>query len=182
MKKGASHPSTEIYQNFIVNSCLKLMESKHINNITITELCECAQISRRTFYRHFDSKDAVVIYYIDSLMKSLTLKLYTSMQKDDFQSFALTFFHFFYPLQSQIHAIQNSGFGDHLFTGYLHCILPILHSPTNHMLSSTSPSTSYQDTDCKIAYRMGGIWSLLMHWMSHGCKQTPAQLAEFVQS
>lgn len=182
MKKGTSHPSTEIYQNFIVNSCLALMESKHINNITITELCERAQISRRTFYRHFDSKEAIVTFYIDSLMKSLANKLYPSIQEDNFRTFAFTFFHFFYSLQAQVQAIQNSGLGDQLFTGYLQCILPILHSPANHMFASASPDATYQDVDCKIAYQMGGIWSLLMHWMSHGCIQTPMQLADLIQA
>jgi hypothetical protein len=115
-------------------------------------------------------------------MKSLTKELCTSIKEDDLHSFALTFFRFFQPLQSQIHAIQFSGFGDQLFTGYLQYILPILHSPANHMIASDSQNTTYQDTDCKIAYMMGGIWSLLMHWMSRGCKQTPEQLADFVHS
>ena len=35
-------------------SLIELLKTKHISEITITELCENADINRTTFYRHYE--------------------------------------------------------------------------------------------------------------------------------
>lgn len=37
----------------IENSFLTLLQQKHISKITVTELCQLAQINRATFYKHY---------------------------------------------------------------------------------------------------------------------------------
>lgn len=52
------------------------MKQKDINKIKINELVETAGYSRRTFYRHFESVDDILIYFIDSLIESLFKQIY----------------------------------------------------------------------------------------------------------
>lgn len=40
------------------------MKIKSIHEITIKELADFAQLDRRTFYRHFKSKEDIIIYGI----------------------------------------------------------------------------------------------------------------------
>ena len=44
----------------ITNSLLELMKAKHINDITIGELCDMAGVGRASFYRNFESKEVVI--------------------------------------------------------------------------------------------------------------------------
>lgn len=47
-------------QKMIEATLLSMMKKKRFENITITELCEEADIPRKAFYRYFDSKDAAL--------------------------------------------------------------------------------------------------------------------------
>ena len=57
----------------IKDSMLKLMEKKDISKITVTELCNLADINRATFYK----------YYVDiyDLIEKIELELYISTLK-----------------------------------------------------------------------------------------------------
>ena len=90
MRKGQIHPSTYLYKDLISNALITLLYEKKIGLITITELCVKAQVSRRTFYRHFTDKNDVVDYYITKIMKNLALEL-RKYSKQDKRSFVITF-------------------------------------------------------------------------------------------
>lgn len=57
----------------IKDSMLKLMEKKEISKITVTELCNLADINRATFYK----------YYVDiyDLIEKIELELYNDIKK-----------------------------------------------------------------------------------------------------
>ena len=41
----------------IFNAFIKLMEKKDFQNITVSEIIDCADVGRATFYSHFETKD-----------------------------------------------------------------------------------------------------------------------------
>ena len=47
-------------RNAITNTLLKLMETKPITEITVSELTELADVNRKTFYNHYENIDAVL--------------------------------------------------------------------------------------------------------------------------
>ena len=64
---------TKYTLNIIKESILKLMEQKEISKITVTELCNLAEINRATFYK----------YYVDiyDLIEKIELELYDNIKK-----------------------------------------------------------------------------------------------------
>lgn len=177
MKKGEPHPSTKLYQEFILQAFSELVLEKDFSDITITEICTRAQISRRTFYRHFDRKEAIVECYTLQLMGTLADTLAAPLQADDLFTFVKSFFSFLEPYTVYIQAFTKNGFGDLVFTCYLKCLIPLFG-----MVSATvdpRPSVSSKK-ECLLAYTLGGLWSLFSYWMSHGCIQTPDELADIV--
>ena len=46
-------------QREIEDTLLNLMRDKHYDEITVSEICEAANIPRKSFYRYFDGKDGV---------------------------------------------------------------------------------------------------------------------------
>ena len=45
---------------YIITALLQLMQKKAFDRISITELCRKAGVSRMSFYRNFESKEAVL--------------------------------------------------------------------------------------------------------------------------
>ena len=63
-KKNVSPMSNEGRNQYVVehitDSLLDLMKQKHINDISIGELCDKAGVGRASFYRNFESKEDVI--------------------------------------------------------------------------------------------------------------------------
>ncbi len=54
-------------QNAILEAFIKLLYRKPINEITISKLCLEAEVGRKTFYRNFETKEDVLVFYIDKI-------------------------------------------------------------------------------------------------------------------
>lgn len=55
-------------KKWLVDSIFDLMEVKSLENITVSEICDNAELSRRTFYRLFKNKKSLLEYYFDELI------------------------------------------------------------------------------------------------------------------
>ena len=57
---------SETVKEAIAQTIFKLLETKDLNKISISEICETAGVSRISFYRNFNSKEEALKYYIES--------------------------------------------------------------------------------------------------------------------
>ena len=64
MRKNITH---DIVVESISEALLRLMNKKDITKITIKELCDVAGVSRISFYRNFDSKEQIIVKYLNKL-------------------------------------------------------------------------------------------------------------------
>jgi AcrR family transcriptional regulator len=170
MRKGQIHPSTYLYKDLISDALIALLYTKNIDFITITELCEKAQVSRRTFYRHFKDKNDVVDFYITKIMENLALEL-KEHSKQNKRSLVIAFFSFFEPYTKLFTVLNKNGLGDIVFTSYIKCVTTLTFS------EASSPDFPYN-----MAFMLGGLWSLLTFWIMNGCQKTPAELTDMVCS
>ena len=60
--------------NKIVSALLELISEGPYDAITVTEICGRANVARKTFYRSFDSKDAVISYRLADMINELGAK------------------------------------------------------------------------------------------------------------
>lgn len=60
---------------WIINSLLKLLEKKDYSSITINMIVDHAGLGRRTFYRHFKTKDDTMEYITELLMEQFAEQL-----------------------------------------------------------------------------------------------------------
>ena len=54
----------------ICTALMKLLQTKPYRRITVSQICDSAGVSRPTFYKNFDSMDAVVRYRLLQLKKN----------------------------------------------------------------------------------------------------------------
>ena len=176
MKKGQTHPSTHLYMNMISDALIALLYEKEISLITITGLCDKAQVSRRTFYRHFIDKNSVVDYYVTKIMKNLSLALRAVPLRDK-RLFVLTFFQFFVPYTHLFLVLNSNGLGEIAFTSYIKCTTTLAFSD---IFRNDDIGESARGSQYNMAYMLGGLWSLLTYWMMNGCSKTPEELADII--
>lgn len=176
MRKGQTHPSTHLYMNMISDALIALLYEKEIGLITITELCDKAQVSRRTFYRHFIDKNGVVDYYVTKIMRNLALAL-GAVSPQDKKLFVMTFFQFFMPYTHLLFLLNSNGLGEIAFTSYIKCATTPAF-PDTSIQDDTSKST--RESQYNMAYMLGGLWSLLIYWIMNGCSKTPEELADII--
>lgn len=176
MRKGQTHPSTALYKKMIADALIGLLYEKTIDTISITELCDKAQVSRRTFYRHFQDKNEVVEQYVMGIMENLalTLKQYTRQDKP---SLVRAFFDFLQPYTRLFAVLNANQLGDIVFTCYIKCVTTLTFppAPSPELYDSRSEDFSYG-----LAFLLGGLWSLLTYWIAGGCQKTPAELTDIV--
>jgi len=64
-----SVPLNKIVKESICIAMIRLMEKKPLEEIRIGELCTLAGVSRSSFYRNFESRREVLVYYLNELYR-----------------------------------------------------------------------------------------------------------------
>lgn len=149
----------------------KLLRTKHLDEITIQEICESCDIYRTTFYRHFKDKYDLVAYIIEQ--ESL------EVEKRYNESYALfdemkKYFDFLYEKKS----FSEKAFGyegqnqltDVMFKLGVEILLKKAHS-----LFGDDLSTDLYDS---IKFYIAGVTYLCRKWIVGGFKESSAEMAQ----
>ena len=92
--KNVSPMSNEGRNQYVVehitDALLKLMKSNDFNDISISQICEAACVGRASFYRNFESKEAVISRHLKMLLDNWWSE---AIQKPDFHLVEAIFSH-----------------------------------------------------------------------------------------
>ena len=148
-------------KSLIKKTVLSLLQQKKVDAITVTEVCQKADVNRTTFYR----------YYTDVYMCVDTIEMEFLESIDIPQNI------------SPIGALERllEGFYQHpqisnlVFVEGNTRLLDKMHSTTEHSFEHPNSSSAYQET-----YIMLGMQGILKQWVKGGMKETPAQLTKII--
>jgi len=161
----ATKPYYENYaQQAIIEALLKKMETSSFENISITEICEEANVARRTFYLYYTSKADVLDDYFEVLTREYDHDRHPETVVTGFQQIEY-FFAFWdkhkdylYLLHRQnIFYVLLNHFKDYLINRYRH------EENTRDQYS--------------LIYSSGGLWAVLYGWTTEDFKPDHKQLA-----
>ena len=82
-----SNKSALLSQKLISDALLRLLEEKTFNDISVSDLCREAQVSRQTFYSLFGTKENVILYELSHNCCYLPEESATSCHSAMFRSF-----------------------------------------------------------------------------------------------
>lgn len=111
--KNDSSKSNEYRNTYVIQqmtkSLIHLMENKSLDTISISELCETAQVGRVSFYRNFSTKEDILKRYIHQLFSAWKEEGTDDLPISDL--IGIIFHHFeehrhFYTLLNQQHLID----------------------------------------------------------------------------
>lgn len=158
----------------IENSFVQLLKEKPLSRITVTELCQRAQINRATFYKHYldvpDLMDKIENQLLDQLKQGFENKdflvkqfmpdMFRAMQRDGERLMVLASDNGDPNLMTRSFQVCYESVYPHLET-----ILPPMEEDTRRMLYNF------------LAYGCGGM---LRSWVQSGMTRSPEEMAALI--
>ena len=173
MLKGQAHPAAQVSKAMISSALTELIREVGYRNITITMLCDRAQIARRTFYRNFDTIEDVLRHIGSQTIEALCLELQRHANETKYDVL-VAFFSFWVEHRETFSLFANNDLTHILFSCYLQCL--------NLMPLFDPPDANHSDVvnACLLAYSAGGLWSMLMFQSHLENSLSPKELARVI--
>lgn len=145
---------------------LNLLSQKHISNITVSELCKGAGITRTSFYGHYQD----VYDLLDKVQRRMTsqvIELFRSEWSQNSRDVHIAF------IQTFRYIKEHSDFFRYfLKNADLKMVFTSAQMAGLFEHELSGPEMLY------VTFFVGGINALLVHWLETGCKETPEELLE----
>ncbi len=163
-------------RKMLVEALLALMQEKPYQDISICELTERATLSRRTFYRLFDSIDEILLYHLLSLWTEKSDELYRSSDKSYLHTseFAL---HFWYEHKELTLLLYQNN----LLSVVLDFVNTISQEIYHRQKGDHTLAKNPEALEYALSYSSGGIVNIIFTWASKGMDKTPEELMQLLK-
>lgn len=158
IKEGENHMANNI-DTKITNALFDLLEEKEYQNISITDIVNKAGLSRVTYYRHFKTKEDIVLRFFkitkDKFIKQISLNNLDSSQ--NYELIILGLFLFFKANIKANKCLRKAG----------------LESELLKFLSNEFLENLPVKLDKYVAYFVAGaLYNVLINWLDNDCKDS----------
>jgi len=152
----------------ICSALMTLLQTKPYRRITVSQVCDAAGVSRPTFYKNFDSMDAVVRYRLLQLKK-----IYDRDHSRSGDICAhLTDFYAFVRSNPEIDLLLTKGKRFSVFEEI------IREDYQAHLAAKKGQAPDSTVLEYLPGYLSAAVVSLLRKWVESGYRQTPEQMGE----
>ena len=162
-RKNTTH---EMMMGYMAGALLELMLEKDYTKISIGEIAKKAGVDRSSYYRHFKSKEDIISFFFDMVLKE-SLEGYTNLSSID--------------LTLYIHSIYTAFFNyrkETLLIHYANLSFLLLDVLSKRFQFSELAKDFPLSKQYELSYIIGGIYNNLIFWMSRDMKETPDELTE----
>ena len=154
---------------------LELMADTPYTAITIAQICERANISRKSFYRYFDSKEGCLHALLDhTIMNGSAYYLPEAADQDSGLLFCIRVFEYWKIQTPLLNALEKNALSLQLLQRIVHYILTEEPQYAQHM--GISPDFMLEH----VTYTVGGLMGLVLTWHHEGYKKTAAQMGQIL--
>lgn len=160
----------EEYSKFyIVQALFKLMKDYPFDEIGITDVARKAGVGRATFYRHFRSKNDVILYYFEHNRKEFVYdQRFIPRCKADYVDLVTTVFEKFRSQKNELKLIRKARL-EYFYLDYLNRNFTALFNREHPEKTSYAP------------YLYAGmLFNVSMNWLDNDCAEDPKTLAKLV--
>ena len=155
----------------IENALFELLQDRPLNRVSVAALCKRANLNRSTFYANYADIYALADSIRDKLQKSLS-ELYQcqTIQNSNRHDYRKLFEHI-YENQTSYRLYFQLGYANQ-------------DSLRNHPYDTALAEQLFQNRfiDYHREFFFGGLNRLIQYWLENGCRETPDELVEILQS
>ncbi|MBJ6364316.1 TetR/AcrR family transcriptional regulator [Paenibacillus sp. GCM10012307] len=164
-----AHPRAEQSKRWLCEAMLEILKEKPYHQITVTEICQRADLVRKTFYRHFTCKESVLIAIMDWMYEEFN----EDVQAHQLESCEIPLAYFTYWEKHKFFlkmAVENQMFSliNDQYIRYLQAMEPWFGEQV---------IVNELEKEYMRIMVAGGLWNMLRKWVVRGCMETPEEMA-----
>lgn len=148
---------------YITEAFLLLLKKKEYKEISITEICKKAGVTRMSFYRNFESKEDILLkkvrYVTDSFLKESSI----SYKNDTISSYFVKLFTHMQQQKELCAALNKAG------------LIYVIKDEFDRVFLNTYKQ---EYDEYKSLFLAGGIYNVFLFWFLNDCRDNPQILAE----
>lgn len=155
----------------MVQALLNLMHQYHYKEITITQITQEAQLSRKTFYRLFSDKDEILALSFEGLFQECFTQIKT-LKLQHYWDVVQVFFDFWEERKDLLSLLKKNDLLQRVFEqSYQYSIQIFEFIRSKEVVDSLSLPLPYM-----LAYSVGGMHSMLLKWIEKDMDIPSAEL------
>lgn len=160
---------------WLINAFFKLLAHREYASITVNEIAAAAELSRRTFYRHFTSRDDLLQKYLEGLFTAYTEQL-TRLTITKHEDTLLLFFNFWQQYRQELNLLQERE----LFDRFLRCAREWYPRVYRQLNVPWHVEGAPREIKYVAAFSAGGYFTILAQWLQDGCQESPREMTNLM--
>ena len=158
-----------LQQNMIENALLEYMKTRFFEDITVVDLCEKAEVTRRIFYRHYSNK----LGALQALLDHRVGEFVKAQEKFD-RIRLVAFLEFMKEEKELLSAIYKNGFNE-LFLERV-----LVYLMENEDLKKKFGLYDAKDGYSVLYFNLSGLMGLITIWHKNNYDKSVPEMAELV--
>jgi len=179
MKISNEHRKVRYTKRVIRESLFELLDKKKLNQISVKELCELADINRGTFYSHFtDIYDLVEKLEGELLQRMISVAKFEKIGKNNqLEMFVDILSHIKSNVEDYRTLVINPD-----FSRCLDEFLAVTHKHHAKALAEKNPHISRNMIDYSFAYLSSGSTRAILKWIENDFEESPEEMAALIDA
>ena len=152
-----------LVDTYITEAFLLLLKEKAYQDISITEICKKAGVTRMSFYRNFESKENILLKRVRAVTDSFLKASAISYKNDTLSNYFAKLFTHMQQQTELCSALNHAG------------LLYMVKDEFDRVFLNTYRR---EYDEYKSVFLAGGIYNVFLFWFVHGCREHPEDLAK----
>ena len=148
---------------YITEALLLLLKKKEYKDISITEICKKAGVTRMSFYRNFENKEDILLKKVQTVTDSFLKESAISYKRDTVSRYFMKLFTHMQQQKDLCAALNKAG---------------LIHMIKNEFDRVFLNAYKYVYDEYKSLFLSGGIYNVFLFWFINDCKDNPEVLAQ----
>ncbi len=190
-------------KQWLIDAFLELLEQYSYNDITIERITTKAGLGRRTFYRHFQTKDELVEYITTLLMHEYSQTLLEN-NAQGLEMVAKCYFEFWENYIDLLLLLKKAKllhfFSDNLEQLIMDVAIEVKHIPAptdaaaaqsnatvaspgvNDMALDDATIALYQKYRYEFVFKLAGFWQVTLVWCEENPRKSPEEMGRIIST
>ncbi|NUG38682.1 TetR/AcrR family transcriptional regulator [Lactobacillus mellis] len=173
-----SNRMTEQTKEWVIEALFELLQTEELSHITVQEICDCAQISRKTFYRRFRSKnDVLKLFYQKKIIEYK--KAVKMVPLKNFIDLIRFFFDFWDKSKNELIILQNRNLLFNLQNEY-NSQAKSIYSVTDFPWHLENKKSNELKISLLMYWSIGGLWNIVSIWLKDYPNKSSQEIANLL--
>lgn len=163
--------SNSFCRDCLVQALIQLLQTKSLSNITISELTECAGVSRMTYYRNYQSIDEIFENYLADLVAAYRQDVAAWPDKGNYNDYRnmLHCYQYFYQYREFIACLVKTGLG-HL----------LLQALDGYILDTYYTEDKGRDFYYTLRAFSGSLYNIYVTWILEDAVESAEEIVSII--